>query len=100
MRGLTCFVADNRHRPYFSCDKQAALCTIRIIKKVPDLAENFINASATLLKEKHHGVLLTSAQLCTEMCKASTEALEFFRNVSFVGHWSVFPGDKQQKPKM
>lgn len=59
--------------------KKAALCTIRIIKKVPDLAENFINASATLLKEKHHGVLLTAAQLCTDMCKASTEALEFFR---------------------
>ncbi|KAH6770756.1 Adaptor protein complex AP-1 [Perilla frutescens var. hirtella] len=59
--------------------KKAALCTIRIIKKVPDLAENFINASAALLKEKHHGVLLTGAQLCTDMCKVSTEALEYFR---------------------
>ncbi|XP_042052993.1 AP-1 complex subunit gamma-2-like isoform X3 [Salvia splendens] len=59
--------------------KQAALCTIRIIKKVPDLAENFINAAAALLKEKHHGVLITGAQLCTDMCKVSTEAHEHFR---------------------
>ncbi|XP_057774636.1 AP-1 complex subunit gamma-2-like isoform X4 [Salvia miltiorrhiza] len=59
--------------------KKAALCTIRIIKKVPDLAENFINAAAALLKEKHHGVLITGAQLCTDMCKVSTEAHEHFR---------------------
>ncbi|KAK4488848.1 hypothetical protein RD792_004638 [Penstemon davidsonii] len=59
--------------------KKAALCSIRIIKKVPDLAENFINPAAALLKEKHHGVLLTGVQLCTDMCKVSTEALEYFR---------------------
>ncbi|XP_042049011.1 AP-1 complex subunit gamma-2-like isoform X2 [Salvia splendens] len=59
--------------------KKAALCTIRIIKKVPDLAENFINSAAALLKEKHHGVLITGAQLCTDMCKVSTEAHEHFR---------------------
>ncbi|KAL1550889.1 AP-1 complex subunit gamma-2-like isoform X1 [Salvia divinorum] len=59
--------------------KKAALCTIRIIKKVPHLAENFINTAAALLKEKHHGVLITGAQLCTDMCKVSTEAHEHFR---------------------
>lgn len=66
------------------CDKQAALCTTRIIKKVPDLAENFVNATAALLKEKHHGVLITGAHLCAEMCKVSTEAHEYFRKVSLV----------------
>ncbi|XVF84925.1 hypothetical protein PTKIN_Ptkin17bG0078200 [Pterospermum kingtungense] len=59
--------------------KKAALCSIRIIKKVPDLAENFINPAASLLKEKHHGVLITGVQLCTDLCKVSSEALEFFR---------------------
>lgn len=59
--------------------KKAALCSIRIIKKVPDLAENFINPAAALLKEKHHGVLITGIQLVTDLCKLSTEALEFFR---------------------
>ncbi|CAN6676081.1 unnamed protein product [Malus baccata var. baccata] len=59
--------------------KKAALCSIRIIKKVPELAENFINPAATLLKEKHHGVLITGVQLCTDLCKVSEEALEYFR---------------------
>ncbi|WOH08351.1 hypothetical protein DCAR_0727790 [Daucus carota subsp. sativus] len=59
--------------------KKAALCSIRIIKKVPDLAENFVNTAASLLKEKHHGVLLTGIQLCTDLCNVSTEALEYFR---------------------
>ncbi|KAF5746623.1 hypothetical protein HS088_TW06G00794 [Tripterygium wilfordii] len=59
--------------------KKAALCSIRIIKKVPDLAENFINPAAALLKEKHHGVLITGVQLCTDLCKVSAEALEYFR---------------------
>ncbi|XP_010547880.1 PREDICTED: AP-1 complex subunit gamma-2 isoform X2 [Tarenaya hassleriana] len=59
--------------------KKAALCSVRIIRKVPDLAENFVNPAAALLKEKHHGVLMTGVQLCTELCKVSIEALEFFR---------------------
>jgi AP-1 complex subunit gamma-1 len=59
--------------------KKAALCAIRIIRKVPDLSENFINPGAALLKEKHHGVLITGVHLCTEICKVSSEALEYFR---------------------
>ncbi|KAG4208572.1 hypothetical protein ERO13_A03G141000v2 [Gossypium hirsutum] len=59
--------------------KKAALCSIRIIKKVPALAENFINCAASLLKEKHHGVLITGVQLCADLCKVSSEALEYFR---------------------
>ncbi|KAH0677574.1 hypothetical protein KY285_025375 [Solanum tuberosum] len=59
--------------------KKAALCSIRIIKKVPNLAENFIHAAASLLSEKHHGVLITGVQLCIDLCKISTEALEHFR---------------------
>ncbi|XP_058112225.1 AP-1 complex subunit gamma-2-like [Magnolia sinica] len=59
--------------------KKAALCSIRIIRKVPDLAENFMTPAASLLKEKHHGVLITGVQLCTELCKASVEALDYLR---------------------
>ncbi|KAJ4973273.1 hypothetical protein NE237_006447 [Protea cynaroides] len=59
--------------------KKAALCSIRIIKKVPDLAENFVSPAASLLKEKHHGVLITGVQLCTDLCKVSAEALDYFR---------------------
>ncbi|KAG6422620.1 hypothetical protein SASPL_119199 [Salvia splendens] len=63
---------------------KAALCTLWIIKKVPDLAENSINAAAALLKEKHHGVLIAGAQLCTDMCRVSTEPHEHFRKASFI----------------
>lgn len=63
---------------------QAALCSIRIIKKVPDLAENFINPATSLLREKHHGVLIAGVQLCTDLCKTSTEALEHIRKVFFI----------------
>nr|CAB3467163.1 unnamed protein product [Digitaria exilis] len=59
--------------------KKAALCSIRIVRKVPDLAENFMGAAVSLMKEKHHGVLVSAVQLCTELCKASTEALEYLR---------------------
>lgn len=65
--------------------KKAALCSIRIIKKVPDLAENFINPTAALLKEKHHGVLLTGIQLCADLCNLSEDALEYFRKKSTEG---------------
>lgn len=59
--------------------KKAALCSVRIIRKVPDLAENFMKPASALLSEKHHGVLIAGIQLCTELCKASTEALDFIR---------------------
>ncbi|KAG7655350.1 Armadillo-type fold [Arabidopsis suecica] len=59
--------------------KKAALCSTRIIRKVPDLAENFVNAAASLLKEKHHGVLITGVHLCYELCTINDEALEYFR---------------------
>ncbi|TVU27811.1 hypothetical protein EJB05_19312, partial [Eragrostis curvula] len=59
--------------------KKAALCSIRIVRKVPDLAENFMALATSLLKEKHHGVLISAIQLCTELCKASKDALEYLR---------------------
>lgn len=59
--------------------KKAALCSIRIIKKVPDLAENFMSPASLLLKEKHHGALIAGVQLCTDLCRVSVEALEYLR---------------------
>ncbi|KAJ3208582.1 clathrin associated protein complex large subunit [Dinochytrium kinnereticum] len=47
----------------------AALCALRVIKKVPDLIENFQNRAKGLLNERNHGVLLTGITLLIEMCK-------------------------------
>ncbi|XP_024542965.1 AP-1 complex subunit gamma-2 isoform X2 [Selaginella moellendorffii] len=59
--------------------KKAALCSVRIVRKVPDLIENFLNPCTSLLNDKHHGVLLGAVKLCTELCEGSVEALEHFR---------------------
>lgn len=53
--------------------KKAGLCALRIIRKVPDLTETFLDRARALLVEKNHGVLLTGITLLTEMCNASSE---------------------------
>ncbi|TPX35074.1 hypothetical protein SmJEL517_g02482 [Synchytrium microbalum] len=54
--------------------KKAALCALRVIRKVPDLMENFLNRAKSLLNERNHGVLLTGTTLLTEMCQYSPAA--------------------------
>jgi hypothetical protein len=49
-----------------------------------------MGAAASLLKEKHHGVLISVVQLCTELCKASTEALEYLRKVQCMTRAMLF----------
>ncbi|KAJ3278912.1 clathrin associated protein complex large subunit [Borealophlyctis nickersoniae] len=53
--------------------KKAGLCALRIIKKVPDLMEDFLTRAKNLLNERNHGVLLTGLTLLTEMCTMSPE---------------------------
>ncbi|KAJ3134858.1 clathrin associated protein complex large subunit [Physocladia obscura] len=62
--------------------KKATLCAIRLIHKVPDLLENYLNKAISLLSEKHHGVLLTGVTLLIEMCKLDYNAVEELRKSS------------------
>ena len=62
---------------------EAALCALRVIKKVPDLADHFTTKAKNLLTDRNHGVLLTSITLVTEMCQSDPVVLEEFRNVCF-----------------
>jgi hypothetical protein len=49
--------------------KKAALCAIRIIRKVPELIEEFQGSVTNLLNDKNHAVLLTAVCLIIEMIK-------------------------------
>ena len=53
--------------------RKAALCAMRICRKVPDLQENFIDKAANLLSDRNHGVLLCGLTLVTSLCEADVE---------------------------
>ncbi|CAO3673785.1 unnamed protein product [Umbelopsis ramanniana] len=59
--------------------KKAALCALRIIRRVPDLQENFVSKAKSLLGDKSHGVQIAGITLITEMCQQSSETLQIFK---------------------
>lgn len=63
---------------------QAALCALRVIKKVPDLTDHFISKAKNLLADRNHGVLLTAITLVIEMVQAEPVCLDEFRNVRVI----------------
>ena len=70
-------------QPYIA--KKAALAACRILRKIPDHAEDFIEASAKLLKSRHHGSLLAGVQLSTRLCELVPDlALMKLRERSFL----------------
>jgi AP-1 complex subunit gamma-1 len=50
--------------------RKAALCAMRICRKVPDLQEHFLEKAKLLLQDRNHGVLLCGLTLITSMCEA------------------------------
>jgi len=50
--------------------RKAALCAMRICRKVPDLQEHFLEKTKILLSDRNHGVLLCGLTLVTSMCEA------------------------------
>lgn len=59
--------------------RKAAICAMRVVRKVPDLLENFTQRTKQLLSDKNHGVLLCGVTLAIEICKGDQEALNEFR---------------------
>ncbi|KAL2195031.1 adaptin N terminal region-domain-containing protein [Corynascus similis CBS 632.67] len=53
--------------------RKAALCAMRICRKVPDLQEHFIEKAAQLLTDRNHGVLLCGLTLVTSLCEADED---------------------------
>ncbi|QSL65400.1 hypothetical protein MERGE_002710 [Pneumocystis wakefieldiae] len=68
--------------------KKAALCAMKIIRKVPDFLENFIDHSKSLLKDKNHGVLLCGLTLIIDMCIHNPSIIKYYRPLTsyFVKH--------------
>lgn len=59
--------------------RKAALCAMRIIRKVPELQDHYIDKVKPLLQDRNHGVLLCGVTLVIEMCLTKPSAIESFR---------------------
>ena len=59
--------------------KKAALCAMRIIRRVPDLEENFVDKAKLLISDKNHGVLLCGASLIQDMCEQNFDLVDQFK---------------------
>lgn len=68
--------------------KKAALCALRVIRRVPDLLDHFTSKAKSLLQDRNHGVLLAGITLVTEMCAMDEGICNEFRKVS-----GVSPGE-------
>ena len=67
--------------------RKAAICAMKICRKVPDLQEHFVEKAKVLLNDRNHGVLLCGLTLVISMCEVDEEeggdegAVEAFRPV-------------------
>ncbi|KAI0241872.1 clathrin associated protein complex large subunit [Massospora cicadina] len=69
--------------------KKAALCAIRIIHKVPELYEQYINRVPALISDKNHGVMLSGVTLTEELCQINEAIVHHFKQVYVTKHSSV-----------
>ncbi|KAJ5713676.1 Clathrin/coatomer adaptor adaptin-like N-terminal [Penicillium malachiteum] len=56
--------------------RKAAICAMRICRKVPDLHEHFLEKAKTLLGDRNHGVLLCGLTFATDLCEAEEDEEE------------------------
>ncbi|KAK9362622.1 adaptin N terminal region-domain-containing protein [Lipomyces starkeyi] len=59
--------------------KKAALCAMRIIRKVPELEERFVDKAKSLLGDHHHGVLICGMTLVYDLCVEQPDLIPQFR---------------------
>jgi len=58
--------------------KKAVLAATRIIRKVPEMADEFIDKCEKILDEKHHGVLLSGLSLARDLIDINPNYKERF----------------------
>ncbi|KAF5097082.1 hypothetical protein D0Z03_001486 [Geotrichum reessii] len=61
--------------------KKGALCAMRIIRKVPDLEEVFVEKAKSLLSDKNHGVLICGIALINDLCVHNPELINTFKKL-------------------
>ncbi|MEW5304167.1 MAG: hypothetical protein WDW36_006798 [Sanguina aurantia] len=59
--------------------KKAALCAIRIVKKVPDCLEQFVEHAAELLHDRNHAVLLGGVSLMLTVVELDATVVDKYR---------------------
>lgn len=59
--------------------KKAALAAIKIVKKLPDTAEDFVDKVEILMEDRHHGVLLSTLSLVEVLIKQNAEYKNKFK---------------------
>ena len=53
--------------------RKAAICAMRICRKVPDLQEHFLEKAKLLLQDRNHGVLLCGLTLVISLCEVDED---------------------------
>ena len=61
--------------------KKAALCAVRVIRKVPDTLEYFVPTIPSLLDEKHHGAMLSAVTFIVEAIRLEPKCKKSFKRV-------------------
>ncbi|KAL4431277.1 hypothetical protein ABPG75_006533 [Micractinium tetrahymenae] len=59
--------------------KKAALCASRVLRKVPDMLESFMEKAPSLLEDRSHSVLLAGVQLMLDICAQQPAVAEAYR---------------------
>ncbi|WFD05387.1 clathrin associated protein complex large subunit [Malassezia vespertilionis] len=62
--------------------KKAALCAMRIVRKVPELVDHFKARTLQLLGDKNHGVQLCAVSLALQICETEPSAVEDYRKAT------------------
>jgi AP-1 complex subunit gamma-1 len=61
--------------------KKAALCSTRILRKNPDLSENFAERIKALVQDRNHGVLLAGITAMIELLDVAPQYIPAFRRL-------------------
>eukprot|EP00877_Chromochloris_zofingiensis_P004784 jgi/Chrzof1/14306/Cz08g32120.t1 len=59
--------------------KKAACCAVRVLKKNPELIEQFIDKAGELVHDKNHAVMLSGVTLMLQICALDASALDKYR---------------------